>query len=45
VLVDDIDRLARGGQRHEGALPPAKKRLIGFIIDDDQAMMFGARDS
>jgi hypothetical protein len=36
MLVDDIDRPAQPrGQRHEGALPPAKKRRIGFIIDDN----------
>jgi len=34
VLVEDIDRLARE-MKDIKALPPAKKRRIGFIIDDD----------
>lgn len=34
VLVDDIDRLARE-VKDTKALPPAKKRRIGFVIGDD----------
>ena len=34
VLVDDIDRLAREVKDMK-SLPPAKKRRIGFVIDDD----------
>lgn len=34
VLVDDIDRLAREVKDMK-ALPPAKKRRIGFVIDED----------
>ena len=34
VLVEDIDRLAREVKDMK-ALPPVKKRRIGFIIDDD----------
>jgi hypothetical protein len=34
VLVDDINRLAREGKDMK-ALPPPKKRRIGFIIDDN----------
>jgi hypothetical protein len=34
VLVDDIDRLAREVKDIK-SLPPAKKRRIGFVIDDD----------
>lgn len=34
VLVDDIDRLAREVKDMK-ALPQAKKRRIGFVIDDD----------
>jgi hypothetical protein len=32
VVVDDIDRLAREVKDMK-ALPPAKKRRIGFVID------------
>jgi hypothetical protein len=34
VLVDDIDRLAREVKAMK-SLPAAKKRRIGFVIDDD----------
>jgi phage regulator Rha-like protein len=34
LLVDDIDRLAREVKDMK-ALPPAKKRGIGFVIDED----------
>jgi hypothetical protein len=34
VLVDDIDRIARDVKDMK-SLPPAKKRRIGFVIDDD----------
>jgi hypothetical protein len=34
VLADDIDRLAREVKDMK-SLPPARKRRIGFIIDDD----------
>ena len=34
VLVEDIDRLARELKEMK-ALPPVKKRRIGFILDDD----------
>jgi hypothetical protein len=34
VLVDDIDRIAREVKDIK-ALPPTKKRRIGFVIDDD----------
>jgi hypothetical protein len=34
VLVDDIDRLARE-VKDVKALPPPKKRRIGFVIDED----------
>jgi DNA invertase Pin-like site-specific DNA recombinase len=34
VLVDDVDRLAREVNDMK-ALPPAKKRRIGFVIDED----------
>jgi hypothetical protein len=33
VLVDDIDRLARE-VKDVKALPPMKKRRIGFVLDD-----------
>lgn len=34
VLVEDIDRLAREVKDMK-ALPPVKKRRIGFVLDDD----------
>jgi GTP1/Obg family GTP-binding protein len=34
VLVEDIDRLAREVKELK-ALPPLKKRRIGFIVDDE----------
>jgi phage regulator Rha-like protein len=34
ILVDDIDRLAREVKDMK-ALPPTKKRRIGFVIDED----------
>ena len=34
VLVEDIDRLAREVKDIK-ALPPLKKRRIGFIVDDE----------
>ncbi len=34
VLVDDIDRLAREVKDLK-SLPPAQKRRIGFVIDED----------
>jgi hypothetical protein len=34
VLVDDIDRLAREVKDMK-ALPPVKRRRIGFVLDDD----------
>jgi hypothetical protein len=34
MLVDDIDRLAREVKDMK-ALPPVKRRRIGFVLDDD----------